>query len=166
MRSFLFAFGRRAAEKIRHCIEILNRSSGFQISTSIRNRKPARVIKYFMLRKRYDRRSGNSGIWGLLTVLAVWLILTLHPCPGHAQSFLTRPAGLNTGVPVSSVVVVNVYPHDSANFTQGLFFHQGFFMNPPVFMESLFCTVKISKPEKPCRKLKWTRSISERELLF
>ncbi len=154
MRSFLFAFGRRAAEKIRHCIEILNRSSGFQISTSIRNRKPARVIKYFMLRKRYDRRSGNSGIWGLLTVLAVWLILTLHPCPGHAQSFLTRPAGLNTGVPVSSVVVVNVYPHDSANFTQGLFFHQGFFYESTGLHGKSFLYRKDIKTGKTLQKVK------------
>jgi glutamine cyclotransferase len=120
-----------------------------------------------MFRKKYWKSPArNLGRAGLLTVLAVWLILTLHPCPVHAQSVLTRPTSLKTGVPVSSVVVVNVYPHDSANFTQGLFFHQGFFYESTGLHGKSFLYRKDIKTGKPCRKLKWTRSISERELLF
>ena len=81
-----------------------------------------------MFREKYWKGSGrNLDRAGLLTVLAVWLILILQLCPVHAQSVLARPASLKTGSPVSSVAVVNVYPHDAANFTQGLFFHEGFF---------------------------------------
>ena len=32
---------------------------------------------------------------------------------------------LKTKMPISSIVVKNVYPHDTGAFTQGLFFHQG-----------------------------------------
>jgi glutamine cyclotransferase len=34
---------------------------------------------------------------------------------------------LKTKVPIASVDVKNIYPHDTGAFTQGLFFHQGYF---------------------------------------
>jgi glutamine cyclotransferase len=108
-----------------------------------------------MFRKKYWKSPArNLGRAGLLTVLAVWLILTLHPCPVHAQSVLTRPTSLKTGVPVSSVVVVNVYPHDSANFTQGLFFHQGFFYESTGLHGKSFLYRKDIKTGKTLQKVK------------
>ena len=91
---------------------------------------------------------------GLLTVLAVWLILILQICPVHAQSVLARPTSLKTGAPISSIVVVNVYPHDPANFTQGLFFHQGYFYESTGLHGRSFLYRKDIKTGKTLQKVK------------
>ncbi|MBP1710716.1 MAG: putative glutamine cyclotransferase [Deltaproteobacteria bacterium] len=91
---------------------------------------------------------------GLLTVLAVWLILILQICPVHAQSVLARLTSLKTGAPISSIVVVNVYPHDPANFTQGLFFHQGYFYESTGLHGRSFLYRKDIKTGKTLQKVK------------
>ena len=116
MCSFLFAFGRRAAEKNRSSLNKISRFAVFTNPFPSALEKPARGSEILMFRKKYWKGSErNLDRAGLLPVLAVWLILILPLCPVHAQSVLARPASLKTGAPVSSVAVVNVYPHDAAN---------------------------------------------------
>jgi glutamine cyclotransferase len=111
-----------------------------------------------MFRKKYWKSSERNSVRaGLLTVFAVWLILILQICPVHAQSVLARPTTLKTGAPVSSVAVVNVYPHDSTNFTQGLFFHQGFFYESTGLHGKSFLYRKDIKTGKTMQKVKMAK---------
>ncbi len=60
-----------------------------------------------------------------IMVFMFWL------CPVFADDILQRQFQLSpllkTKAPIASVEVKNVYPHDTNAFTQGLFFHQGYF---------------------------------------
>jgi len=112
-----------------------------------------------MFRKEYWKRSGrNPGILSLLTVLAVWMIFVLQVCPVHAENVFERQFGLSpflkTRAPISSVVVVNVYPHEAGNFTQGLFFHQEFFYESTGLHGKSFLYRKDIKTGKPLQKVK------------
>lgn len=112
-----------------------------------------------MFQKQYWKRFGrNPGILSLLTVLAVWLILMLQVFPVHAQNVLDQHSRLlpylKTVAPVSSVVVVNIYPHDAENFTQGLFFHQGFFYESTGLHGRSFLYRKDIKTGKTLQKVK------------
>jgi glutamine cyclotransferase len=112
-----------------------------------------------MFRKEYWKRSGrNPGILSLLTVLAVWMIFIIQLSSVHAENVFERQFGLSpflkTRAPISSVVVVNVYPHDAGNFTQGLFFHQGFFYESTGLHGKSFLYRKDIKTGKTLQKVK------------
>lgn len=114
---------------------------------------------YFVFQKEYWKRSGrNPGIFSLSTVLAVWMIFIIQLSPVHAQNDFDRQLGLSpylkTVAPVSPIVVVNVYPHDAGNFTQGLFFHQGFFYESTGLHGKSFLYRKDIKTGKPLQKVK------------
>ena len=116
-------------------------------------------MKIFMFRKEYWKRSGrNPGTLSLSTVLAVWMIFIIQLSPVHAENVFERQFGLlpflQTRAPISSVVVVNVYPHDAGNFTQGLFFHQGFFYESTGLHGKSFLYRKDVKTGKPLQKVK------------
>ena len=59
----------------------------------------------------------------LAMMMSIWL-------PLEAADVLYRQNGLQkrlseTKAPITSAEVIHVYPHDTAAFTQGLFFHKG-----------------------------------------
>ena len=85
-------------------------------------------MNHSMFRKEYRQRTRKDERILMLTI-TVFFVMTSLFCPSDvfSESILQRQFQLSgllkTKMPISSIDVKNVYPHDTGAFTQGLFFH-------------------------------------------
>jgi glutamine cyclotransferase len=86
-------------------------------------------MNHCIFRKEYRQRTRkDSGIFSL--TITVFFMMTYLFCPYRVfsedilQQQFQLSRLLKTKMPISSIDVKNVYPHDTGAFTQGLFFHQ------------------------------------------
>jgi len=75
---------------------------------------------------RKDSRLFRSSAMGFILMAFIFLPYPVYPEDILQRQFQLSPL-LKTRAPIASVDVINTYPHDTGAFTQGLFFHQGFF---------------------------------------
>ena len=81
---------------------------------------------------RSDREKRNARRRRIRQSVLVFCLVCLIPsCTVQARDLLESRLGLSpalkTRAPIASVDVVKKYPHDPGAFTQGLFYHRGFF---------------------------------------
>lgn len=80
-----------------------------------------------------DRREKGNDALGMKPAFAVFLMVAFlwGPCTVFSEVFLPGRSQLSpfmqSKAPIASMVVKNMYLHDTEAFTQGLLFHQGFF---------------------------------------
>jgi glutamine cyclotransferase len=86
-------------------------------------------MNHCIFRKEYRQRTRkDAGIFSL--TITVFFMMTYLFCPYRVfsedilQQQFQLSRLLKTKMPISSIDVKNVYPHDTGAFTQGLFFHQ------------------------------------------
>jgi glutaminyl-peptide cyclotransferase len=86
----------------------------------------------FIFRKVYwPRTKRNFGLFKSSVMIFFLMTFIFWTHPLYSEDVLPRQFQfsplLKTKVPIASIDVKSTYPHDSGAFTQGLFFHQGFF---------------------------------------
>lgn len=89
-------------------------------------------MNVFIFRKEYwPRTRKDSGTFRSKATVFFLIASIFWSCPVYSEEILLRQFQLSpllkTKVPIASVDVKNIYPHDTGAFTQGLFFHQGYF---------------------------------------
>lgn len=95
----------------------------------------------------------------MLSITAVfWMISAFWSYPVYAGELLARQFQLSpllkTKAPIEFAAVVNTYPHDAEAFTQGLFFHHGFFYESTGLNGKSFLYRKEVKSGKILQKVK------------
>jgi len=86
---------------------------------------------FILLKEDRARKIKNPGIFRVSAMIIFLMTFIFWVYPVYSEDILERAFQLSpllkTKVPITSVEVKNAYPHDPNAFTQGLFFHQGYF---------------------------------------